>query len=465
LQFSVAATPAPERSIGEVLQFGDGDRWCVLGDSITRTGMYGDYVELFYITRYPNRRVEVINCGVAGDTADGALLRLDCDCLEKNPTVVTVMFGMNDVGRDLYTPDTQQQDLDHERATKIEQYEQAMRRLTERLLAAGVKVVVVRPSIFDDSAQLDCPNRPGVGAALRQLGQRVDSLAEEFQVDVIDFNTPMEEINRGMQQQDPRFTIVGPDRVHPSEPGHFVMAYQLLAAQEHTGVVSCIEVDAISGRIDRAENCEVDGLEAHPKNVVFNCLAESLPFPVERAAVPALQFVPFTKQLNNETLRVSGLSAGGYELQIDDVAIGVFSAKELAAGINLATQPNTPQMEQATLVLNKLREKWSRVAKLRSVAYCEHCVRRRARNFQGDSDAAAYLTDMIPTFSEPGYQKYLEAQRDTYLEVKPVEAKVKREIQNIQNDAYALSQPKRHRYEIKRSGEERLSKVPSSTAE
>ena len=54
-----------------VPQFQTGDRWCVLGDSITHAGSYHQQIELFHLTRHPAQPLEVINCGVGGDSAPG----------------------------------------------------------------------------------------------------------------------------------------------------------------------------------------------------------------------------------------------------------------------------------------------------------------------------------------------------------------------------------------------------------
>ena len=48
----------------------------------------------------------------------------------------------------------------------------------------------------------------------------------------------MEAINRRRQAEQPDFTIVGADRVHPGQTGHLVMAYLFLKAQNVTPIVS-----------------------------------------------------------------------------------------------------------------------------------------------------------------------------------------------------------------------------------
>lgn len=104
-------------------QFQPGDRWCVLGDSITHSGSYHKFVELYYFTRFPTQPLDMINCGIAGDTAPGAVRRLQWDCLAARPTVVSVMLGMNDVGRNLYDAGVTNQHLEKLRAERAEIYD------------------------------------------------------------------------------------------------------------------------------------------------------------------------------------------------------------------------------------------------------------------------------------------------------------------------------------------------------
>lgn len=76
-----------------------------LGDSITHGGRFHRYISDYYLTRFPTRTVRFVNAGVSGDSAGGAMGRLDEDVLSQKPTSVAVMFGMNDVNRGSYVAD------------------------------------------------------------------------------------------------------------------------------------------------------------------------------------------------------------------------------------------------------------------------------------------------------------------------------------------------------------------------
>lgn len=415
------ATPPPA--------FQSGDRWGVLGDSITRSGQYHRYVELFYLTRFPTLKLDVINCGISGDTAPGAVQRLKWDCLDAKPTVVSAMLGMND------------------RAHSVETHDKAMRQLAKSLVAAGVRVILITPSIYDDTADLPAANSRGGGAILTEFSNRVRAIAAEYKLPAVDFNGPMTAINAEQQKRNPKFTIVGGDRIHPTQPGHFVMAYEFLRAQRLTGVVSRIAIDAAAGKAGVLENCTVKDLKIRDGEIVFTCLENSLPFPVEAKAKPALDLVPFSREFTQQILLVRGLAAGDYALSIDGKEIRQFTAAELADGVNLAGEVNTPQSQQAAAVLAELQKKWDIVAKLRNLAVCEHTAWPNAprpidlAQMPAKLDARLERAKQNPTIKE--------AHRE-YLEFKPREAELHRAVDAAMNAARLAAQPKPREFTLRR---------------
>ena len=82
--------------------FKDGETVCLLGDSITARGATQTIISDYYLTRFPDRTVRFVNAGRSGDTSGGSLARLQEDVINKKPTSVSIMFGMNDVNRGAY---------------------------------------------------------------------------------------------------------------------------------------------------------------------------------------------------------------------------------------------------------------------------------------------------------------------------------------------------------------------------
>src|SRR5438270_4191301 len=76
----------------------DGDTVVFLGDSITAEGTYGKIIENFTLLRFPQYKVHFLNAGWGGDTAAGGLARLERDVFARGATVLTVAYGINDIG-------------------------------------------------------------------------------------------------------------------------------------------------------------------------------------------------------------------------------------------------------------------------------------------------------------------------------------------------------------------------------
>jgi acyl-CoA thioesterase I len=82
------------------LEAGERLRIIALGDSLThgwmvRKGFLAFLSEMLK-KKYPASRVEIINRGIPGDTADGGLYRLRQDVLDHDPDLVLIQFGLND---------------------------------------------------------------------------------------------------------------------------------------------------------------------------------------------------------------------------------------------------------------------------------------------------------------------------------------------------------------------------------
>src|SRR6188508_1913404 len=47
---------------------GDAKRIVFLGDSITHAGRYVDFIEAYFVTRFPERQIEILNLGLPSET-------------------------------------------------------------------------------------------------------------------------------------------------------------------------------------------------------------------------------------------------------------------------------------------------------------------------------------------------------------------------------------------------------------
>lgn len=326
-----------------------GDRVVFYGDSITDQRLYSVFTETFVHTRYPKLDVSFVHSGVGGDRVTGGWagpveLRLKRDVEPYKPTMVTIMLGMNDGD---YHP--------FEQAT-MDRYTSGYERLIQLMkqTAPGARITLIQPSPYDEVTRP--PMKHGsYNASLLRMSEFLETLAAREHLLLADFNIPVVKMLDKANAED--FEIaqkIIPDRVHPGNSGHLIMAEQLWKAWHADGVVSSVEIDAAGGTgkaTTKTAKAGITDLQLGDA-LTWTSTEESLPMPVDMSDPPtdlALRSARFNEDFNNELLRVPGLNAGYWALRIDRQQIKVFTAEDLRAGVNLATL-QTPMWKQARAV-------------------------------------------------------------------------------------------------------------------
>jgi len=130
-------------------------------------------------------------------------------------------------------------------------------------------------------------------------------------------------------------------------------------------------------------------------NLSWSQWDKALPMPVDlndEIMKLALNSSDFMEALNQQTLKITGLTATQYILKIDGNETGEFTREELAAGINLA-RLNTPMTQQAkqvhqlTIQHNQLHfERW-RDLQLRLAKHTSKTISTATQNLLAAFDA------------------------------------------------------------------------------
>lgn len=378
-------------------QFGDGEVVCFVGDSITRGGWYHSFLRLFYLTRYPERKITTFNCGHSGDVAAGVLRRLPWDVLEHKPTTVYLMLGMNDAPA--------KGPLD----SALKNYF----KLVDAIQAAKCRVVLVGPSIYEEQGEIEKEANVGKNDALARFTKELERLSREKELAFVPIHERMNGLNLREQRLDPKFTLVSSDRVHPGEVGHFVMAETILSYQGIERDVARIVIDVASKRITQTR-CAVTESSIESNAIAFTCVEQALPFVPTEKSRPALELSNFHKIWNREVLQVSGLADGKYALTIDDAEVGEYDAAVLAEGINLAANDKTPQYQRSAEItkLNARRHDIESVA-VRGVSFIRYSVLDKAGIDPSDKAAVdaklkAELAAGKEGFGRTMIERYLE---------------------------------------------------------
>ena len=426
--------------------FKKGDRVCFVGNSITHAGEFHHNILQYYVTRFPESPVAFYNCGISGDVTGGVLNRLESDVLVHKPTHAVIMIGMNDVMRYLYgSAITLSADTLKKRENSLLVYRKNLDSIVRILIDKKVSVILQKPSIFDQTAKIARPNNLGVNDALKTCADYMQTLADKYKLQTVDYWSIMTEINKTIQQKDSSATVVGADRIHPGATGNLIMAYQFLRTTKSPTYISKIAVakNAMKGKSASA-NCTVTKLKYNAKGVEFICKENALPFTFSESQNTGLSLVPIMQELNQEILQVSDLTFGNYELRIDSTLIGIFSSEELLQGVNLASLIKTPQYRQSETVKKELTKLWENEAKLRTISYMDI---KYLNDFKNKSDlnlSVAYL-DSLFTAKFPT-NTYLKTQMQKYKVVKPNAKMLEKEADELRSRVYQLAQPVSHRF-------------------
>jgi lysophospholipase L1-like esterase len=373
--------------------FSKGERVVFVGNSITCGGHYHSYIWLYYMTRFPNQRIDIFNEGIGGDVAGMIFLRTD-KIFEHKPTVVTLSFGMNDTGYMDYTDPSNGTIARNNVATACNDYKLIE---VEYRRHPDVKKIWIGSSPYDETSRFNKVPFPGKNALMEEISGFLQQRAQTNGWSFLDFNGPMTAINKREQQTDSVFTLCGRDRIHPTTDGHMVMAYLFLKAQGFTNKpVADVWIDVSTGSVNRSENCCISDLSVSSQAISFTYQANALPYPIDSSCygneqhtqADALSVIPFMDEMNNENLTVTGLSDGYYLLKIEGEDIVRLTANELKRGVNLASYGNTPQNRQAQQIRKMNEERWFIERQIREYYWIEYNLMRKTNLLWASNDVA-----------------------------------------------------------------------------
>ncbi|MFZ4262750.1 SGNH/GDSL hydrolase family protein [Sphingobacterium sp. HJSM2_6] len=436
----------------QITPFKEADRVVFLGNSITDGGHYHSYIWLYYMTRFPEMNLKVLNAGIGGDRVIEMVKRLDADVFAKQPTVLISTFGMNDSGYFEYNQEEPEKFAD----LKVQESFNAYQEMEKRFLGlVNTRIVLLGSTPYDEHVVIK-DNQPfkNKNNAMKRIVKFQQESAKKNNWEFFDYNESISKINSKFQEKDPSFTISGADRIHPDNNGHMVMAYEFLKAQGFAGKkVAAVHLDAKHTSVLSLENCAVDNIQKTSKSISFDYLANALPYPLDSTArgwgakysqYDALKVVPFMEEMNEELLKVSGLK-GSYQLKIDEEVIAEFSATALEKGINLSLLTQTPQYQQAIKVMFLNEERWEIERRFRDLAWVQHYFFQPKGLLNADNRKAIEVMDQ-----HVAKDGWLRAKRDLYAKAMHPEIRQawNAEISMLEKLIYQLNKPIKRRVSL-----------------
>jgi lysophospholipase L1-like esterase len=341
--FTMAASAGVASASAQEFYLHDGDRVTFYGDSITAQRLYTQDIEAFVDTRYPALNVQFHNAGVAGDRVTGgyagdAATRVARDVAPFQPTVLTVMLGMNEGGYASFSPDVLPPFLSG--------YSQLIKLL--RKAAPGARITLLENSPYDEVTH--GTEFAGYMDTTERIAKSTAGIAAQEKVELIDTETPMKQLLVSAAGAEPKLAaLLIRDRIHPGDAAHWVTAVTVMKAWHANPIVSAVDLNAVTGNINSIQRTSVTALSGNTAGLKWEQRDEALPLPLDLNDAMMQMILRLTDlgSFDQETLRIGGLSHGRYKLTIDNnKVLGPFSSEQLAAGINLALM-NTPMLDQA----------------------------------------------------------------------------------------------------------------------
>jgi acyl-CoA thioesterase-1 len=177
-----------------------------LGDSLTQGWMvskgYIDYLEEMLHIKFPRNKLNLINSGIPGDTADSGLYRMKWDVLRYNPDCVFIQYALNDA----FSGFTEQQ------------FKRSIKGIIDNVRDNGDADIVLITSVYigdNDENRL-------VEGYYRQL----EALGNEYRIPVV---LTHEYWKKKIREGIVFGTLVQYDGVHPTEEGYRLMAEAIMS--------------------------------------------------------------------------------------------------------------------------------------------------------------------------------------------------------------------------------------------
>jgi lysophospholipase L1-like esterase len=321
----------------------DGDTVVFLGDSITAARQYSKTIETYTLLRFPERKVKFINAGQGGETAHGCLARLDNDVFQQGATVLTVAYGINDIGWGTRADDLHKKE-----------YLDAIGEIVDRCQKHGVRVFICSAAITAEDPDHAENNY------LQKMCDEGLTMAKAKGAGTIDVQRSMRDIQRRVwaantkepdSKKHTRMHV--DDGVHLNDLGQMAMAFAILKGLDAPADVSSATIDAHNAKSQNLSHCTISRIKLQKEGIDFTRTDDQWPLNLNPLWMLYGFHIPISDELNRYLLTVINLEEGKYEIRVNDRLIGTWSSAELSKGINIASatpdpwQPGGPWDAQA----------------------------------------------------------------------------------------------------------------------
>ncbi|SIN82732.1 Lysophospholipase L1 [Chitinophaga niabensis] len=183
------------------------------GDSITQAGVGPEG----YITQMksilPSDGYELIGAGIGGNKVYDLYLRMEDDVLNKQPDIVVIYIGVNDVWHK----------STHGTGTDLDKFEKFYRALIKKIQANNAKVVLCTPAVIGEKKDGDNAQ----DADLNKFSDVIRKISEDTKLPLCDLRKLFMDYNLRHNTENNEKGILTSDRVHLNKEGNALVAKSL----------------------------------------------------------------------------------------------------------------------------------------------------------------------------------------------------------------------------------------------
>ena len=187
------------------------------GDSITQQGVEpGGYVNrIDSMCRMENRssQYEFIGAGIGGNKVYDLYLRMDSDVLAKNPDVVVIYIGVNDVWHK----------ASYGTGTDPDKFEKFYNAIIKKLQQKRISVILCTPAVIGEKT--DFTNQQD--GDLNRYSVIIRNLAAQNNLPLVDLRQKFLDYNKQYNAENKEQGILTRDRVHLNAKGNQLVAEEM----------------------------------------------------------------------------------------------------------------------------------------------------------------------------------------------------------------------------------------------
>ena len=187
------------------------------GDSITQAGVQpGGYIRLMDSLVALDKKsadYELIGAGIGGDKIYDLYLRMEEDVLKKQPDIVVIYVGVNDVWHKSSSGT----------GTDFNKFGRFYEAVVAKLQAAGIKVIICTPAVIGERTDHSNPQ----DGDLNFYSQWIRNFAAKKSIPLVDLRSLFMQYNLVNNPENKESGILTRDRVHLTPAGNNLVAKEM----------------------------------------------------------------------------------------------------------------------------------------------------------------------------------------------------------------------------------------------